>query len=72
MSMALQTNTAEKHYRLSRLNQTKLCDKNVNTAQFDGLAGPSLVFYPGPIEEWFSLSHDEISQSPPSSSCCLN
>ena len=28
--------------------------------------GPSLVFYSRPIEEWFSLSHVEIGQSPPS------
>ena len=32
----------------------------------------SLVFYPRPIEEWFSLSHDEMSQSPPPCSCYLN
>ena len=34
--------------------------------------GPSLVFYPQPIEEWFSLSDDEIGQSPPSFSSYLN
>ena len=28
--------------------------------------GQSLVFYPRPIEEWFSRSHDAIGQSPPS------
>ena len=33
--------------------------------------GPSLVFYPRPIEQYFSLSHDEIGQSPPSFSCYL-
>ena len=34
--------------------------------------GSSLVFYPRPIEERISLSHDKISQSPPSFSCYLN
>ena len=33
--------------------------------------GPSLVFYPRQIEEWSSLSHDEIAQSSPSFSCYL-
>ena len=30
------------------------------------LQGPSLMFYPRPIEEWFSLLHNEIGQSLPS------
>ena len=34
--------------------------------------GPSLVIYPRPIRERFSLSHDKISKSPPSFSCYLN
>ena len=33
---------------------------------------PSLVFYPRPTEEWFSLSHYEIDQSPPSFNYYLN
>ena len=34
--------------------------------------GTSLVFYPRPIEEWFSLSHDELGQSPPLFRCVFN
>ena len=34
--------------------------------------GPSLVFYPQPIGEWFNLSHEQIGQSPPSFSCYFN
>ena len=36
------------------------------------LNGPNLVLYLRPIEEWFSMSHDEIDQSPLSFSCHLN
>ena len=37
-----------------------------------GISGPrSLVFYYSTFEEWFSLSHDELGQSPPSFSCYL-
>ena len=32
----------------------------------------SSIFYPRPIEEWLSLSHNEIDQSPPSFRCYLN
>ena len=33
--MIAQTNKPDKRVCLSRLNQTKLCDKKVNIAQFD-------------------------------------
>ena len=34
-SMIAQTSKPDKRVRLSRSNQTKLCDKKVNTTQFD-------------------------------------
>ena len=42
------------------------------TESLDRDSGPSLVFYPQPIQEWLSLSHDEIGQSAPSLSCYLH
>ena len=45
-SMVPQTNKPDKHFRLSHLNQTKLCDKKVNTTQFDWAtcAGSTYIF----------------------------
>ena len=44
--MIAQTNKPDKRVRLSRLNQTKLCDKKVNTAQFEWVtcAGSTYIF----------------------------
>ena len=36
------------------------------------LNNKSLVFHLRPIEEWFSLSHDDIGRSSPSFSCYFN
>ena len=44
----------------------------VNMLKYRHVCGPSLVFYPRPIEEWISLSHDEIGQLRPSISSYLN
>ena len=44
--MIAQTNKPGKCVRLSRTKQTKLCDKNVNTAQFDWVTcvGSTYIF----------------------------
>ena len=44
--MIAKMNKPDKRVRLSRLNQTKLCNKNVNTTQFDWVtcAGSTYIF----------------------------
>ena len=50
----------------------KKCFYFVTGLQIYKTSGPSHVLYPRPIEEWVSLSHDEIGQSPRSFSFYLN
>ena len=54
------------------MTRRNLSCNSIGPIDYGGFFGLSLVLYPRPIEECFSLSHDEIGQSPPSFSYYLN